>query len=172
MLVSIALTNLDISRNDWNSLTHYLTSDSFTGELISGNAEFAPARYGVAPLPLFKTPDIRETFNNIAAAMTNQLRVTTPGSQVGFGMTNHAVGFVRVAWAYLILPLIVAVMSALLLALMIINSRRSRGVPLWKNSLIALLYHTVNATDGTIVGTYQSPRVLDGVARRTKVKLE
>lgn len=117
------------------------------------------------------TANITEVFDNVTRSMTNQIRITKGGARLGYGFTDVPVAFVVVQWEYLVLPLATGVFSAVLLAIMIIQSRRSSGVPLWKSSALALLDHSVNKLDGTIVGNFQDLETLEKEAELIKVKL-
>jgi hypothetical protein len=165
------LPQFNMSRADWNAITQFFTSNQFQGTINAGDPRALNLNFGIGVLPLYKA-NIAGTFTNMTRAMTDQLRTTKPGMQIAFGLTDKAVAFIRVRWEYLILPVLIALCGALLLLIMVVTNRRSQGVPLWKSSVLAALYHTVKPGDGLLVGTHQSPKVLEEIAMGTKVRLD
>ncbi|KAK0760044.1 hypothetical protein N5P37_007123 [Trichoderma harzianum] len=87
-------------------------------------------------------------FDKIAMSLTDMVRQGI-SMQTAQGKTSQAVVFIRVRWRWLILPLAVHFLGAIALVGTIIG--RSRDVPLWKGSALAVLYHSVDK-DG-ILGT-------------------
>lgn len=87
-------------------------------------------------------------FDRIAMSLTDMVRQGI-SMQTAQGKTSQAVVFIRVRWRWLILPLAVHLLGAIALVGTIIG--RSRDVPLWKGSALAVLYHSVDK-DG-VLGT-------------------
>lgn len=87
-------------------------------------------------------------FDRIALSLTDMVREGIL-MQAALGKTSQAVVFIRVRWRWLILPLAVHFLGAIALVGTIIG--RSRDVPLWKGSALAVLYHSVDK-DG-VLGT-------------------
>lgn len=114
---------------------------------LSGNEDFSvfPEReqglYGISDV-IFKDRNITQTFENNAAAMTEQVRVSNSSYRVkGLAWENET--YVLVRWEWMTLPLAVLVMSVAYLVTTIAanGARRER---IWKSSSLALLYHGLN----------------------------
>ncbi|KAL6805985.1 hypothetical protein J3E68DRAFT_422201 [Trichoderma sp. SZMC 28012] len=88
--------------------------------------------------------------------------------QTAQGKTSQAVVFIRVRWRWLILPLAVHFLGAIALVGTIIG--RSRDVPLWKGSTLAVLYHSVDK-DGVLGTQVRNLEELDKV-KSIQVMLE
>ncbi|KAL6700473.1 hypothetical protein J3F84DRAFT_358259 [Trichoderma pleuroticola] len=92
--------------------------------------------------------EVSSIFDRIAMSLTDMVRQGN-STQTAQGKTSQAVVFIRVRWRWLILPLAVHFLGAIALVGTIIG--RSRDVPLWKGSALAVLYHSVDK-DG-VLGT-------------------
>ncbi len=68
--------------------------------------------------------------------------------------------FVSVQWEWLSLPIVVEIATAILLTITMWQSRRSRGVELWKSSNVALLYHYVLASGCVLRSGVKDPEEL------------
>ncbi|EKG10176.1 hypothetical protein MPH_12776 [Macrophomina phaseolina MS6] len=114
---------------------------------LGGNEDFPvfpdieQGLYGISDA-IFKNKNITKTFENIATAMTEQVRVSNSSFGVsGLAWSNET--YVNVRWAWMTLPLAVLVMSAAHLACTIITNG-ARGQRIWKSSSLALLFHGLN----------------------------
>ncbi|KAL6834639.1 hypothetical protein V8C40DRAFT_92592 [Trichoderma camerunense] len=79
--------------------------------------------------------------DRIVMSLTDMVRQGI-SMQIAQGKTSQTVVFIRVRWRWLILPLAVHFLAAIALVGTIIG--RSRDVPLWKGSALAVLYHSVD----------------------------
>lgn len=90
--------------------------------------------------PLMYEIDLETFTENIAEALTNQMRSNTAGDNMdativlGEAFTNET--FIHARWEWLILPLFLATLTGCLLVLSIYATRRQA---LWKTSAVALL---------------------------------
>jgi hypothetical protein len=84
---------------------------------------------------LWLQANIPQTFANIATSMTNKLR-EGPNSTAVAGVGLHQETYIHVTWVWLILPGVVVLMGAVLLAASIVLSRGDKE-GLWKNSILA-----------------------------------
>ncbi|QYS94323.1 hypothetical protein H0G86_001660 [Trichoderma simmonsii] len=98
-------------------------------------------------------------FDRIAMSLTDMIR-QGDSMQIAQGKTSQAVVFIRVRWRWLILPLAVHFLGAIALVGTIIG--RSRDVPLWKGSALAVLYHSVDK-DGVLGTQVKNLEELDKV---------
>lgn len=126
---------------DWSNLGDYLV-DLFTcGWGLSGfgasTAEYVP-NFG----QWFADADMTNTTSDIASAMTEIMRTSRNGTLTD-GLVYRTRAYIHVTWGWLALPIIMSVLSMLLVIAMIIRSSRS-GLPAWKESNLALLYHRVD----------------------------
>ncbi|OPB43701.1 hypothetical protein A0O28_0099890 [Trichoderma guizhouense] len=106
-------------------------------------------------------------FDRIAMSLTDMVRQGI-SMQTAQGKTSQAVVFIRVRWRWLILPLAVHFLGAIALVGTIIG--RSRDVPLWKGSALAVLYHSVDK-DGVLGTQVKNLEELDKV-KSIQVMLE
>ena len=106
---------------------------------------------------------------NLAAAMTNYIRNAsnhTLSGQVGITET-----YVRVSWPWLILPGLLVVAGEFLLIIGIVATKK-RGVDVWKDSELALLFHGLGLEvgDERFAGLCEIGE-MDYVASRMKVRM-
>lgn len=94
---------------------------------------------------LYLQPNISQTIENIATSMTNQIREGRNTTAVE-GIASRQETFIQVNWDWLILPGIVVLMGAMLLAASMFLSR-GKTEELWKNSVLATLYMNVRGWD-------------------------
>ncbi|KAK4065009.1 uncharacterized protein Triagg1_8825 [Trichoderma aggressivum f. europaeum] len=106
-------------------------------------------------------------FDRVAMSLTHMIRRGN-SMQTAQGKTSQAVVFIRVRWRWLILPLAVHLLGAIALVGTIIG--RSRDVPLWKGSALAVLYHSVDK-DGVLGTRVKNPNELEKV-KSIQVMLE
>ena len=107
----------------------------------------------------------------------------TPNKFTGFTIIPEA--YVHVRWQWMIFPVALELATLTLFILVIIHSRRE-GVPIWKSSILAIIYHSVeelrnersppterlsdmqSAAEATAVGLWKSDDGLHRMARRTR----
>lgn len=85
--------------------------------------------------------NIPKTMDRVAAAMTNHLRDISNYTVIGESGSMEI--FIRVSWLWLLLPILSTCLGTVLLAWVIIVTRR-RKLPVWKASELALLFHGLN----------------------------
>ena len=104
---------------------------------------------------------------NLAAAMTNYIRDASNHTVSGqLGITET---YVRVLWLWIILPGVLVVAGALFLIMGIVATRK-RGVDIWKDSELALLFHGLQEGNERFAGLHQISE-MDHVASRMKVRM-
>ncbi|KAH0532614.1 hypothetical protein TsFJ059_001284 [Trichoderma semiorbis] len=106
-------------------------------------------------------------FDRIGNSLTDMMSEGI-SMQIAQGKTSQTVVFIRVRWRWLILPLAVHFLGAIALVGTIIG--RSRDVPLWKGSALAVLYHSVGK-DGVLGTQVRNLEELDRV-KSIQVMLE
>lgn len=135
-LTDVKFTNL-IGINATGDRDHYTYDGGQGGRGDSGLENYTPDLFGMAPF--MSTTNISAFAQNVANAVTNQ--VLTSADNINFtsapGIAFVNTTYYHVRWAWLVLPLLEAVATAvLLIATMVINR-----MPLVKSSSIALLAH-------------------------------
>ena len=104
---------------------------------------------------------------NLAAAMTNYIRDASNHTVSGqLGITET---YVLVLWLWIILPGVLVVAGSLFLIMGIVATRK-RGVDIWKDSELALLFHGLQEGNERFAGLHQISE-MDSVASRMKVRM-
>lgn len=166
------LPPLKVSGSDIAALQLLFTSSRFSGRVYEGVSESPDQGTGDA----FRSGDISQTMHAMAESMTNQLRSTY--NITALGQSLNPTVFIEVDWAWITLPLVVQLISITFTAIVIIQSARTAGLPLWKSSTVALLTYDVrfrNDEDDNVgkLGTgIRSTKELDALAEAWKAKLE
>jgi hypothetical protein len=119
---------------------------------------FSPGGDGVDPIFMYEfnsgrfstvgpqsTRNLSQRMESIAVSLTNWGLQTTNDTVRGEAFAEES--YVRVRWQWIALPVFLELASLPLLVLTIIHSRRE-GVPLWKSSALALIYHRVDELRG------------------------
>lgn len=114
------------------------------------------------------TRSLRQRIESIANALTNYGLQTTNDTIRGYAYTEES--YVRVRWQWLILPALLELVSVVLLILTIIYSRRE-DVPLWKSSILALMYHGVEGLRGQETLATERLSGMELIAKTTDVRL-
>lgn len=129
---------------DWMAITSFMLSQLSEIESSTGTALhlldpgmssplFVKSAYG----------DISVALERVARSMTDAVR-SGPSSELQYGELIRSVVFVKVVWAWYLLPCAVEVGTlALLAGTMWTSSRHRSRVPLWKDSSLGLLFHDV-----------------------------
>ena len=104
---------------------------------------------------------------NLGAAMTNYIRDASNHTVSGqLGVTET---YVRVMWLWIILPGVLVVAGALFLIMVIVETKK-RGVDIWKDSELALLFHGLNEGNERFAGLFKTSEI-DYVASRMNVRM-
>lgn len=117
------------------TLETFLTSASIVSEFVVGYYE--NTNLGVAAA-LSGDVDLNDRFDGMATAMTNYIRYG-PNTQVAYGEVIQSEPFVSIRWGYFAVPIAIEALAIVFAILSIVNNRRSRNVPLWKSSTLAVL---------------------------------
>jgi len=94
-----------VIQTDWEAIYNWFTLTGFTGSFSEGTTNANP---DYVALQLYSVSNLTRVFENIALSMTNQIRVTNPGTQVGYGLIETPVQFMAVSWVYIIAPLLIS----------------------------------------------------------------
>lgn len=88
---------------------------------------------------LITTVGIEHVMESLAASLT-KLGIDSDNAPLITGMVGNPKTFIRVRWLWLILPIVLSLSGVVLLLLTIVQTKRQH-MPLWKGSLLPLLYH-------------------------------
>ncbi|KAK2808824.1 hypothetical protein FQN50_004300 [Emmonsiellopsis sp. PD_5] len=111
---------------------------------ITGNAStwpestefFIPSSTFIGKSP--SIPDKPHMFENIAVSLTDA--ILKPSNQTVSGLLGRPEQFVRIRWAWIVLPGFLVVATVVFLSMVMLRSRKY-NVNVWKSSSLALLYH-------------------------------
>jgi hypothetical protein len=114
------------------------------------------------------TRSLSQRLESIAAALTNYGLATMNDTVRGDAYAKES--YVHVRWQWIILTAFLELASLVLLVLTIVHSRRE-DVPIWKSSVLALMYHGVDELHDR--GTLASERLsgMELIAKATDVQL-
>ncbi|KAH7357351.1 hypothetical protein BKA66DRAFT_553015 [Pyrenochaeta sp. MPI-SDFR-AT-0127] len=158
-----------VEEADIQALINLFESPRFSGKMSTGQTTTTPPSGVVMALV---SPNISQTFDNMALSMTEQLR--SRGDESGAGYTIISEVSVRIRWAWLTLPICVTLIAALLLLATWLNTRLHHCIP-WKSSATAILYHHVVTEGGSEAILRSEMKNLDEMedaAKTTRAKLE
>ncbi|KAK3299163.1 uncharacterized protein B0H64DRAFT_316859 [Chaetomium fimeti] len=157
---------------DIAALAQLYASTRFIGSIYDGETPpLPPGGLGDA----FRSGNISRTMQDMANSMTDQLRASREVK--GDGQSIRQVVFVEVEWGWIILPIAVQVISAAFLLLILVQSARTKDLPLWKSSTTALLTYDVRFSEdengvGNLGTGVKSLKELDALGESVKARLE
>ena len=109
------------------------------------------------------------TMSNIAASMTNNMRLKASNSKPVLGQVWWSETCVEVQWAWLTLHAVLVSFCILFLVLtMLLSSKYARG-QLWKSSALALMFHGLNDATAEKVGMIDAVDEMEDRAGRLQV---
>ncbi|CRL20966.1 Protein of unknown function DUF3176 [Penicillium camemberti] len=149
------------------ALVNFLQSTTISTEWVEGN--FANTNLGVAAA-LTGDVDLGARFNKMATAMTDYLRYG-PNTQSAHGEAIKSEAFVYIRWGYFIVPVVTEGLAILFAILSIFSNRRSRRVPLWKSSTLAILACEHKKGVGLLQTTGKDLNEIEDEAEKTDVML-
>lgn len=146
------LPNVSLSAADMSIITRLFESEAFSGSIgpIYKESLGAPPTGSTIAFGNGSLETVSGILDNMAQSMTDMIRERGT-VQIGQGLTSQAVVYIRVQWLWLILPIALQVLGALAMIGALAKRRQTKGVPLWKGSALAVLYHSVDQ-DG-VLGT-------------------
>ncbi|KAL4758167.1 DUF3176 domain-containing protein [Aspergillus foveolatus] len=126
-------------------------------EWVSGDWENTDLGFAAA---LGGDADILARFEHMAAAMTDYLRNDVP--------------FVAIRWGYFVVPIVTEALAVLFAVLTVLSNRKSKKVPVWKSSSLAVLACQVDEPTGLLRGDAGGKDLIElqEVAEKTQVRLQ
>ncbi|KAF3002228.1 hypothetical protein E8E14_004282 [Neopestalotiopsis sp. 37M] len=139
-----------ISNCDYMSLLAYLQELFSVSVWNTGDMTVNAPRINAVPIAgvaLSKVDNIPALVGQIADSLTEEIRTSADSfSTNGVGMNSEV--FIVIDWVWLALPISVTVLTFALLLVVIITNH-ARGVPPWRSSSLALLFHEVVGWDSS-----------------------
>ncbi|KAL3455907.1 hypothetical protein BJX64DRAFT_53600 [Aspergillus heterothallicus] len=129
------IPSLGFSYTSLLALQTFFQSSTIVSEWVEG--DFPNTNLGVSAA-LLGDADLPARFNAMATAMTEYVRYG-PNSLIARGERVESVPFVSIRWGYFVVPIVTEGFAIIFAVLSILNNRKSRNVPLWKGSTLAVL---------------------------------
>lgn len=120
------------------------TNDSSTSGTNQQIRQRITPRLGLA---FSQFDNIAELMDEVANSMTEAFR-TSANNTVLDGVAMSSVTYIEITWPPLILPISLVLMTFTMLIVMIIRNNQ-RGMPIWKSSSLALLFHELSGWDSS-----------------------
>lgn len=159
---------LNISHAGLFAIENFFQSDAIVSEWVAGN--FQNNKFGLAAA-LSGDVDIDARFKKMAASMTDYVR-RGPNARSAGGERVESVPFVSIRWEYFIAPIVTEALGVVLAVLTIFSNRKSRDVPLWKSSALAVLACRVDKGDGELQSEVKDIKKIEEEAENTEVRLQ
>jgi hypothetical protein len=150
------------------ALSNFLKSEMFVSEFVEGN--FENKNLGLAAA-LSGDVDLDERFEKMATSMTDYLRHRQE-AEAAHGEIIESQPFVSIRWLYLIPPIVTELVAILFAVLTIFSNRKSRHVPLWKSSVLAVLACQWKKQQGILQSAVKDIKEFEESARNTEVQLQ
>ncbi|KAL9480707.1 hypothetical protein ACSS6W_005493 [Trichoderma asperelloides] len=164
----IQIPALEIDFPNLQTLATFLSSPSIVSEFVEG--DFVNTNLGVAAA-LYGDVNLNDRFDGMATAMTNYLRYG-PNTQLALGEVIQSEPFVSIRWGYFAVPIATEALAIIFAILSIVSSRRSRGVPLWKSSTLAVLACQHNEQLELLQTSGKGINEIQAEAKKSKVQLQ
>ncbi|KAL2815420.1 hypothetical protein BDW59DRAFT_177668 [Aspergillus cavernicola] len=160
---------LEISYASLAAVENFFESTTIVTEWVEGN--FENNNLGLAAA-LSGTVDVNERFDKMAATMTDYLRDGGPNAQSAHGERVESQPFVSIRWPYFIVPIATEAFAILFAVLTILSNRKSRHVPLWKSSALAVLACQHEEQLGMLQSTGKDVNEIQALAEKAEVRLQ
>ncbi|CAG7957576.1 unnamed protein product [Penicillium olsonii] len=113
--------------------------------------------------------DIEDRFKKMATAMTNNLRYG-PSSKPTYGKVIEKETYVKLNWWYFLVPVVIEAAAIVFAIISMFGSRRSRHVPVWKYSILAVL--ACQYENGKLYSMSKDIKQIRKEAKRNKAELQ
>ncbi|KAK2769905.1 hypothetical protein CKAH01_14920 [Colletotrichum kahawae] len=112
--------------------------------------------------------DIAELMDEVANSMTEAFRISANNTVLD-GVALSSVTYIKITWLPLVLPVALVLMTFTMLVVMIIRNNQ-RGMPIWKSSSLALLFHELSGWDGSKAAVI-GPEEVEEQAKRMRTRV-
>jgi hypothetical protein len=164
----VVIPRLEMAYSRLSAIERFFASPSMSSSWSVGSIQNRDL--GVAAALSGET-NITDRFERMATAMTDYLRYASD-SQTAEGELIESVPFVSIRWGYFVVPIVTEGFAILFAILSIINNRRSRNVPLWKSSALAVLECRHEERLGLLQTTGKDITQIDADAQKAEVRLQ
>ncbi|KAL2876216.1 hypothetical protein SGCOL_008577 [Colletotrichum sp. CLE4] len=155
----------------------FTTSMSTTGVVGTTNdsstAGASQLRQRITPglgLAFSQSDSIADLMDEVADSMTEAFR-TSANNTVLNGVAMSSVTYIEIIWPRLILPISLILLTFVILIVMIIRNNQ-RGMPIWKSSSLALLFHELSGwSDSKSAVVAAGPEEVEERARSMRTKI-
>ena len=160
---------LQIGEWDLQALHNFFESATISTEWIEGNWQNPNPGHSAA---LKGDVGIPARFDHMAASMAEYLR-NGPNKLLAEGVKVDSVVYVSIWWISFVVPILTEVLALLFAVLTVLRNRRSRIVPPWKSSTLAVLACRIEERSGVLKGDPDGKDVdeLLQAANKTEVQL-
>jgi hypothetical protein len=150
------------------ALCNFLESQTIVSEWVEGN--YVNENLGLAAA-LSGDVDLDERFATMATSMTDYLR-SRQEAETARGEIIKSQSFVSIRWIYFIPPIMTELVAMLFAVLTIFSNRKSRHVPLWKSSILAVLACQYQMQHGIIYSAVKDIKKFRRSTKNSKVQLQ
>lgn len=164
----IRIPALEIDLPILQTLNSFLMSPLIVSEYVVG--DFQNTNSGIYAA-LFGDVDLNDRFDKMATALTTYIRYS-PSTQLVNGELIQSEPFVFIRWGYFAVPIAIEALAIVFAVLSIFNNRRSRNVPLWKSSALAVLACQHNEQLERLQTTGKGIKEIQDEAMTFKVQLQ
>ncbi|KAJ0419140.1 hypothetical protein BJY00DRAFT_166311 [Aspergillus carlsbadensis] len=158
---------LEIGYANLLALNNFFASATMASEWVEGN--YNNRNLGVAAALMGDVP-LDTRFAGMATAMTEYLRYG-PNTLLARGETIHSEAYVSIRWGYFVVPIVIEGLAILFAVLSVFSNRRSRRVPLWKASALAVLACRHEEQIGLLQGIEKDVNGIQADAGKAAVRL-
>lgn len=162
------IPGLEMNYASISALETFFMSTAIRSQWVEGS--YDNTNLGVAAA-LSGGVDLNDRFRGMATAMTDYLRYG-PNPQTAYGEKVEIVPFVSIRWGYFVVPIVTEAFAIAFALLSIFSNRRSRGVPLWKSSTLAVLACQVEERLGLLRAKDKGLVEIQAEAETAKVRLQ
>jgi hypothetical protein len=141
-------------------------NSSLLDETSQNPTTFSPA---VTEL-LFNSPNLGELFQNIADSITNEMRKNADNQTPLTGHLGTVRTVIDVRWAWIAFPAFLVIASLGFFLLSMIESSRHKA-PLWKSSILAVLYHGIEEKARSTVQSAEKASEMERESEEFNVQL-
>ncbi|KAL2847777.1 hypothetical protein BJY01DRAFT_234169 [Aspergillus pseudoustus] len=164
----IDIPALEINFASLAALGNFFISPAISTAWIEGS--YYNHNLGVAAA-LSGNVNLTDRFDMMANAMTDHVRYG-PNTQTARGDLVERVPFVSIRWGYFVVPIVTEGFAILFAILSIINNRKSRNIPLWKSSSLAVLECHHEERLGLLHTTGRDLNEIQADAEKAKARLQ
>ena len=165
---SYALTSRDYLSDQFSEDIYVVLPEAGDDEPLQANVSSLMSRQNADTVGPTSSRNLSQRLEGIANALTNYGLRTTNDTVEGDATMEGS--YVRIRWQWIVLLAFLEVASLALLILTMIHSRR-KDVPLWKSSVLALIYHGVDELRGQETLAAERLSGMEVTAKTTDVQL-